>query len=137
MPRSGPIGILLIAFFFAVATLILIAVGVALMFPGGAFERVWMLYPARRALLMPYRMFLGPGFLALAVVFAAASTGCFLRRRWGWGLAVAIFAANGLGDALQLATGHFLEGGIGVVAAAAILYYLTRAFVRHAFLPRR
>jgi hypothetical protein len=66
-------------------------------------------------------------------VFVAASAGCLLRRRWGWWLAIVIFAANGFGDAVQLATGHVLEGAIGVAVAAAILFYLTRASVQQAF----
>jgi hypothetical protein len=130
---ARPLGVLLIAIFFAVATGILVSVGLALLFPGTKLEAVWMLYPARRSLLMPYRPWLGPGFLALAIVFIAASAGCFLRRARGWWLAVAIFAANGFGDAVQLALGHLLEGSIGVAAAGAILFYLSRPSVRQAF----
>jgi hypothetical protein len=58
-------------------------------------EAIWKLYPARRSLLMPYRMWLGPGFLVLAIVMASASIGCFRRRIWGWWLAIAIFVING------------------------------------------
>jgi hypothetical protein len=131
--RTKPLGVFLIAIFFALATFILIAAGTALLFPGSKLEIVWKLYPARRALLMPYRIWLGPGFLALAAAMVAASRGCFLHRRWGWRLAVAIFAANGLGDAIQLFMDHILEGAIGVAAAGAILFYLSRPSVRAAF----
>ena len=62
-------------------------------------EVIWKLYPARRALLMPYRMWLGPGFLILAIVMVSASIGCFRRRIWGWWLAITIFVINGLSDA--------------------------------------
>ena len=96
-------------------------------------ELVWKTYPGRRALLMPYREWLGPGFLALAAAMISASIGCFRQRKWGWWLAVAIFATNGLGDAGQIILGHLLEGGIGVVAAGAILFYLSRPAVRNAF----
>jgi len=40
---------------------------------------------------------------------------------------------NGLGDVAQILIGHFLEGGIGVAAAGAILFYLSRPKVRRAF----
>jgi hypothetical protein len=123
----------LIAIFFGAATVILIAAGLALLLPGTAAEIVWRLYPARQALLMPYREWLGPGFLALSAVMAAASFGCFARRRWAWGLAVAIFAANGIGDIAQLAMGHVVEGGIGVAVTAAVLFYLSRAATKAAF----
>jgi len=46
-------------------------------------EVIWKLYPARRSLLMPYRMWLGPAFLMLAIVMVSASIGCFRRRIWG------------------------------------------------------
>jgi len=126
-------GVLLIAIFFAIATCILLGVGIALLMPRSKLEVIWKLYPARRSLLMPYRMWLGPGFLMLAIVMVTASVGCFRRRIWGWWLAVAIFVIDGLSDAGQILIGHFLEGGIGVGAAGAILFYLSRPKVREAF----
>ncbi len=126
-------GVLLIAIFFALATAILLGVGTALVTSGSAFDEIWRLYPARRALLMPHRAWLGPGFLLLGIVMAMASIGCFRHRRWGWRLAVGIFLVNGLSDAGQLFLGHYLEGGIGVIVAAAILFYLSRRKVRGVF----
>jgi len=127
------LGVLLIAIFFAAATAILLTVGMALWAPGSGFEAVWHLYPERRPLLMAYRAWLAPGFLLLATAMASASLGCFRRRRWGWWLAVGIFTVNGLGDAAQLLSGHFLEGGIGVTVAATILFYLSLPKVRGIF----
>jgi len=131
--KARPVGIILIAIFLALATCILAGAGTALLFPHSALEAVWRLYPARRAMLMPHRSWLAPGFLALAFAMASASIGCFGHRKWGWQLAVAIFTANGLGDAAQVTMGHILEGGIGVAAAGAILFYLFRPGVRRAF----
>ena len=127
------LGVFLIAIFFAIATCILLGVGMALLMPGSMLESIWKIYPARRSLLMPYRMWLGPGFLILAIFMVSASIGCFRRRMWGWWLAVAIFFVNGLSDAGQFIVGHFLEGGIGVAAAGAILFYLSRPKVRDTF----
>jgi hypothetical protein len=127
------LGVFLIAPFFAITTCILLGVGAALLWPGSKLEIIWKLYPARRALLMPYRMWLGPVFLMLAIVMVSASIGCFRSRIWGWWLAVAIFLVNGLSDVAQIFMGHFLEGGIGVAAAGAILFYLSRPNVRGAF----
>ena len=98
-------------------------------------ETVWLAYPARRAVLMPYRPWLGPGFLGLAMVMAAASVGSFRQRRWGWRVAVTIFAVNGLSDAVQMILGHLVEGGIGVLVAGAVLFYLMRASVRAEYRP--
>lgn len=133
MLTRRPLGVFLIALFLAIATCILLGVGTALLWPGSKLEVIWNLYPARRALLMPYRMWLGPSFLMLAIVMVSASIGCFRRRMWGWRLAVAIFLVNGLSDVAQVVMGHFLEGGIGVAAAGAILFYLSRPNVRRAF----
>lgn len=128
-----PWGVLVIAIFFAAAACVLVGVSVALAFPGSQVEGIWRLYPARRAQLMPYRSWLIPGFLALAIPMALASIGCFRHRCWGWRLAVTIFAVNGLGDAAQLVMGRFLEGGVGVAVASAILLYLFRPSVLGTF----
>jgi hypothetical protein len=133
MSETRPWGVLLIAVFFAAATLVLVAVGTALLLPGSKLEAVWTLYPARRALLMPYRAWLGPGFLLLSAAMASAGAGCLLHRRWGWWLSAAIFAANGVGDMAQLLMGRVLEGGVGVAVTAAVLIYLSRPAVRAAF----
>jgi hypothetical protein len=127
------LGVFLIALFFAIATCILLGVGPALLWPGSKLEVIWKLYPSRRAVLMPYRVWLGPGFLILAIVIASASIGCFRRRIWGWWLAVVIFLINGLSDAGQILIGHFLEGGVGIAVAGVILFYLSRPHVRGAF----
>ena len=129
------IGILLLAIFFAIATGILIFAGAALVHPGALFDAVWRLKPDREPVLMAHRDLLGPFFLGLAVPMALASFGCFTRKRWARWLAMAIFAANGLGDLVQLAAGHMLEGAIGVAAAGLLIAFLmsraaARAFVR-------
>lgn len=126
-------GLFLVAVFFAIATCILVGVGLTLLTPGSKLEIIWRIYPARRALLMPYRFWLGPGFLLLAIVMASASIGCFRHRIWGWWLAMGIFLVNGLSDAVQILLGRFLEGGIGVLVAGAVLFYLSRPKVRGAF----
>lgn len=127
------LGIRSIAVFFAIATCILISIGWALAMPGTFFDAIWLLRPSREAMLMPYRALLGPGFLALAIAMALASFGCFARRPWGRWLAIAIFAANGTGDFVQILMGHVVEGVIGVIVAGALIYFLTRRSVAEAF----
>lgn len=133
MPIPKLLGVLLIAIFFALATCVVLGVGTALLFPGSKLEVLWSLYPARRVMLMPYRVWLGPAFLALSLAMASASLGCFLQYKWGWWLAVAIFGVQGLSDVGELLAGHLVEGGIGVSAAGALLFYLSRPHVRAAF----
>lgn len=131
--RAHRVAIFLFGVFFLAATVILISVGTALLWPGTPLDAIWLLRPDREALLTPYRQSLGPAFLLLAIPSAFASIGCFLRQPSGWWVAVAIFAANGVGDIVQLVTGHFLEGAFGVLVAGALIFYLTRPSVRAAF----
>ena len=119
--------------FFALATIILLCAGMALVWPGAFFDAIWDLAPSREAQLMPWRTIAGPGFLGLAVIMAVASIGCFGAKQWGWGLAVIIFSINGLGDLVQIFLGRVTEGLVGVAAAAIILYWLSRMNVRAAF----
>jgi len=67
------------------------------------------------------------------MAMALTSVGCFQRKRWGWLLAVEIFATNGLAGAARLLAGEVVEGHIGVIAAGAILYVLSRLKIRRAF----
>ena len=121
--RVAPI---LLGVFFALATCILVAVGLALLLPGTMFETIWRLYEARRAMLMPYRAWLGPGFLLLAAVMVSAFWGNLTRAEWGRRLAIGIFAGNAIGDLAQVAMGHMAEGVLGAAIAATLLFWLTR-----------
>jgi hypothetical protein len=112
--------------FFAFATCVLVAVGFALLFPGSPFDAVWSLYEARRAMLMPYRDWLGPGFLLLGAVMVCAFWGNLTRAQWGRWLAIGVFAGNALGDLAQVAMGHVAEGLLGAAIAVTLLVWLTR-----------
>jgi len=48
-------------------------------------------------------------------------------------MAIAIFAANGLGDTTTIITGRIWEGLIGVTVTVAIVFWLTRPQVKAAF----
>jgi hypothetical protein len=64
---------------------------------------------------------------------AATVWGCLYRKLWGWRMAIAIFAANGLGDTTTIITGRIWEGLIGVTVTVAIVFWLTRPQVKAAF----
>jgi hypothetical protein len=127
------VAILLLAIFFVVATCILVSVGTALVHPGTPLDLIWRLKADREAIMMQYRMVLGPFFLAFAIPMGLASYGFFMRRPWARGLAIAIFTANGVGDLVRLAMGHLVEVGIGVTVAVALIVFLMRPRVKSAF----
>jgi len=130
MARATPF---LLAFFSAAAAILLVVTGLSLLIPGGPLDAIWRMAESKHALLLPYGGLAGSAFLLLAIVAVVASVGCYRRRRWGWGIAVAGLAANCVGDAAQIFAGRPLEGISGVVIAAAILVLLTRRPVRDQF----
>jgi hypothetical protein len=133
--RSGkqPLTPMLVGAFFAIATVICSAAGTSLLVPGGQLDWMWRIKPVEHEQLLRLGPIVGFGFLGLAAMMALASLGSFMRRRWGWGLAVFIFVANGLGDAARIFSGAPAEGMLGVVVTAAIVWWLTRADVRALF----
>jgi hypothetical protein len=125
--------IVLLGIFFDLATCILLLIGFALLWPGTVVDVIWLLKPDRQLLLMPHRLWLAPMFLLFAIPAAFASYGLLFRKEWGRQLAIVIFAANGIGNIGQIALGHTLEGVIGVAAATALVFLLTRDSVRTQF----
>jgi hypothetical protein len=75
----------------------------------------------------------GALFLVLAAALTIAGVGWFLRRVWGWRLAVVIVATQVLGDLINCLRGDWLRGGVGVVLAGALLLILSRPKVRAVF----
>jgi hypothetical protein len=107
--------------------------GLTLAFPGTAMDRIWILNSRAYQQLAPLGKEVGILFLLLAVTLAVAAAGWFLRRIWGWRLAVAIIATQILGDMVNVFSGHAIEGGIGVIIASALLVYLMRTEVKTTF----
>lgn len=133
LPRRRPVTPMIVGVFYFSASLICAAAGLSLLLPRGAFDWMWAIKPAAYQQLLVMAPWSGIGFCLLAMAMALTSVGCFRRKPWGWVLAVAIFAINGLADASRVLAGEVLEGLIGVIAAGAILYLLSRPRIRRAF----
>ena len=104
-----------------------------MVWPGTALDRVWALNAPAYKQLAPFGKVAGISFLFLAAALVFAGAGWFKRRRWGWWLAVAIIATQVLGDFVNVLLGQFVKGGVGVIVAGALLFYLFRPAVAAAF----
>lgn len=126
-----------VALFLGIAPIIAFFTGLSLVHSGTDLDRIWRLNP--RAYAAFARMGPVSGALLWILCVAAGSTaaGLLRRRRWAWWLALAIFAANGLGDlATLLITHEWLKAGSGVLIAGVFLILLLRADMRNFFALR-
>jgi hypothetical protein len=94
---------------------------------------MWVLNPHAYHDLAPFGKPVGLLFLSLAVALTFAGIGWLKYRRWGWQLAVAIIATQLLGDSVNIFFGRIVQGMVGVTMAGMLLFYITRANVRAAF----
>jgi hypothetical protein len=111
--------------------------GATLLWRGTRLDRMWSLNPRAFKELARHGRAVGIPFLLLGVALAIASVGWFKSRLWGWRLAVAIIAAQVLGDLVNAFSEHAVEGGLGLAIAGALLLYLLSADVKAAFGSRK
>jgi hypothetical protein len=104
-----------------------------LLSPGTALDRIWALNKSAYRQLAPWGRPVGIAFLIVGVALALAAAGWFRRRPWGWWLTVVIIATQMLGDFVNVFAGHLVKGGIGMIVAGALMFYLLRPAVRAAF----
>jgi hypothetical protein len=119
-------------FLFFGATTASIA-GTTLTWPGTFLDRLWVLNPTAHKQLATFPKPAGILFVLLAAVLAMAGTGWFKHRLWGWRFAVAVIAAQVVGDLVKFFKGDYLRGGVGFSIATALLFYLLRPVVRAVF----
>jgi hypothetical protein len=110
--------------------------GITLVWRGTALDRIWTLNPRAYNELAPLGERIGFLFLSLAAALAIAGTGWLKRRRWGWQLAVVIIGTQVLGDVTNIFYGRIIQGVVGVTIAGALLFYMTRPYVRASFVAK-
>ncbi len=120
-------------FLFFGATMASLA-AMTLIWRGTILDRAWALNPKAYQQLAPLRGNVGILFLLLSLALAATGIGWFRHRLWGWKLAVAIIGAQIVADMANAIRGELIRGGIGVVIAGALLFYLLSPRVRAAFI---
>ena len=119
-------------FLFFGATMASLA-GATLTWSGTFLDGIWILNPTGYKQLSTLGKPVGILFLFLGIALGVAGAGWFMRRRWGWRLAMAIIATQVLGDLLNILRGDFWRGSVGFSIALALLLYLLRPAVRAVF----
>ena len=124
--RHRPIGITLLAIFFAAGSLICLVVTLTLAFPGGFLESIWQLKPEARADFEQ----IGNWSVALmglvGVACGFASIGLAKNARWGRLLAIGILLVNLFGDTLNAFLRHDPITLIGLPIGGFLIWYLLR-----------
>jgi hypothetical protein len=105
-PSHLPRGVTALGVFLIFGTTMALLAAATLLFPGTPLDRVWKLNPRAHQELAPFGKIVGFGFALLAVALALAAVGWFHRRVWGWRLAVALTAAQVLGNLVNLFRGR-------------------------------
>jgi hypothetical protein len=128
-----PVSFKAIGIFLLFGAVIASLAGTTLVWRGTLLDRIWALNPRAHRELAPLGKIVGIPFLLLGVVLVCAAVGWFKCRMWGWRLTVAVIATQVCGDLVNAFLGHFVEGGVGVAIAGALLFYLLQPNVKRAF----
>jgi len=107
--------------------------GTMLLWPGTALDELWRLNPVAQQLLTPIGRTVGLLFLLLSVTLLIAAAGWFRSRLWGWRLTVVILSVQFAGDFINLLRGDLFRGGLGLLVAGALLYFLLHSNIRSFF----
>ena len=122
-----PKALIVVAGFLFAATAIAVAVGLALLFPGGFLEWLGQFNPRAIDGFRAWNRLSGALLIALGAATAITACGLLKSRKWAWWLAVALFAINGGGDVVSyFITRDALRSVSGVFICAAFLYALIR-----------
>jgi len=126
MKSATPIGMKLLALFFAFGACMCALTIWLLLFPGGALDSLWRLNPEAHAV---FQRIGGLSILLMVIVGVAcalATIGLARNAKWGRWLGILILAANLVGDLTNAFVRHDLRTLIGVPIAGAMIFYLAK-----------
>jgi len=126
MKSATPVGMKLLALFFALGTCVCALTIVLLIFPGTMLDSLWRLNPEAHA------AFQSIGWLSI-LLMATVDTACALvaiglarNTTWGCWLGILVLTVNLVGDLTNVLLRHDLRTLIGVPIAGAMVVYLYR-----------
>jgi len=121
-----PVGIILLALFFAAGALICLVTMLALALPGGFLDPIWRLRPDAR---IEFQKLGNWSVLLMATVGLAcglAALGLARCAEWGRRLATGILTVNLIGDSLNAFLLNDLRTLIGLPIGGLMIWYLVR-----------
>ncbi|MFN2542610.1 MAG: hypothetical protein ABR514_10660 [Chthoniobacterales bacterium] len=119
-----PLGIKLLAVFFAFGAAVCLITIIALLFPGGALEPIWRLNPEAHAQFQKIGRLSTLLMLVVGSACALAAIGLATRAQWGRPLALGILGVNLVGDLLNVLLRHDPRTLIGLPIGGAMIAYL-------------
>ena len=126
MKSATPIGVKLLALFFAFgACMCGLTIGL-LLFPGGVLDSLWRLNPEAHAAFQQMDRLSILLMAVVGVACASAAIGLARNARWGPWLGILILVVNLVGDLTNTFVRHDLRTLIGVPIAGAMILYLAR-----------
>ena len=122
--QRAPLGIKLLAAFFAFGAGICLITIIALLFPGGALDPIWRLNPDAHVAFQQIGRLSILLMVVVGLACALAAIGLATRARWGVSLALGILTVNLVGDLLNAFVRHDLRTLIGLPIGGAMIAYL-------------
>jgi hypothetical protein len=126
MKSATPIGMKLLALFFAFGACMCALTIWLLLFPGGALDSLWRLNPEAHAAFQRIGGLLILLMVIVGVACALAAIGLARNAKWGRWLGILILATNLVGDLTNAFVRHDLRTLIGVPIAGAMIFYLAK-----------
>ena len=130
-------GLIALGVFFALGAAIAIVSCVALVYPGGVLEQLWVLNPPAHTAFLA----MGPWAIVLMAVVSAAcaftAVGLWSRANWGRHLALLLLAINLVGDVSNALIRGDLRTLIGLPIAGLLIAYLLSRQARLQFPVRK
>ena len=130
---SPPAGITAIGVFWFFGAVMAAYACVTLFWPGTILDRLWELNISAHVQLLLMGRAIAFLFLVLGAALLATGIGWSKRRAWGWTLGVILLATQVTGDLANAAMGEYVRGGVGVLIAGSLLFYLLRPNVKQVF----